>query len=146
MGDILMRLQKMELTKPQIIRLPKITDPRGNLSVIQSLDNLPFSIARCYWVYDVPSGMDRDGHAFYTSSELIVSLSGSFSVETDDGHENQTFLLNRPDVGLYLPPMVWRNLKDFSTNAVAMLLSSELYDPADYINDYNLFRQINEAR
>lgn len=136
----------MELTKPQIIKLPKITDPRGNLSVIQSLANLPFNIARCYWVYDVPSGMDRDGHAFYTSSELIVSLSGSFSVEIDDGHENKTFHLNRPDMGLYIPPMVWREVKEFSTNAIAMFLSSELYDPADYINDYNQYRLINEAR
>lgn len=141
-----MLLLKMELTKPQIIKLPKIADPRGNLSVIQSLDNLPFNIARCYWIYDVPSGMDRDGHAFYSSSELIVALSGSFTVEADDGQEVTSFHLNRPDMGLYLPPMVWRNLKEFSTNAVAMLLSSELYDPADYINDYNQFRQINETR
>lgn len=141
-----MLLPKMELKKPQIIKLPKITDPRGNLSVIQSLDNLPFDIARCYWIYDVPSGMGRDGHAFYASSELIVALSGSFSVEVDDGGEVATYHLNRPDMGLYLPPMVWRSLKEFSTNAVAMLLSSELYDPADYINDYNQFRQINETR
>lgn len=141
-----MHLLKMELKKPQIIKLPKITDPRGNLSVIQSLDNLPFDIARCYWIYDVPSGMGRDGHAFYASSELIVALSGSFSVEVDDGQNIATYHLNRPDMGLYLPPMVWRSLKEFSTNSVAMLLSSELYDPADYINDYNQFRQINETR
>lgn len=136
----------MELTEPQIIKLPRIADPRGNLSVIQSFDNLPFSIARCYWVYDVPSGMDRDGHAFFTASELIVSLSGSFNVEVDNGRENKTFHLNRPDMGLYLPPMVWREVKEFSTNAVAMFLSSSLYDPDDYINDYSQFRQINETR
>lgn len=136
----------MLTSKPHIVSLPKITDPRGNLSVIQSMQHIPFEIARCYWVYDVPSGMDRDGHAFYASSELIVALSGAISVEVDDGHEVTTYHLNSPDMGLYLPPMVWRSLKWFSTNAVAMLLSSELYDPDDYINDYNQFRQINETR
>lgn len=136
----------MDWTEPALITLPKIADVRGNLSVIQSMTDVPFEIARCYWIYDIPSGLHRDGHAYYASSELIIALSGGFDVEVDTGSEVKTFHLDRPSNALYIPPMCWRAIKEVSTNSVAMILSSMLYDPDDYITDYHLFQQIHESR
>jgi hypothetical protein len=132
----------MALTKPQIVTLPKILDPRGNLSFIQNRTHLPFDIKRCYWIYDVPGGEMRYGRALRSTSELIVALSGSFDVVVTaaDGTKT-TYQLNRSYNGLLLPEMTWRSLENFSTNSVAMVLASTVYDEADYIRDFNQYQQ-----
>lgn len=125
--------------KPKIINLPKIEDPRGNLSIIEEENHIPFKIERTYWVYDVPGGQVRGGHAFKEQQELIVSLSGSFDVVVDNGKWKQTFSLNRSYYGLYLPAGLWRQMQNFSTNSLALVLSSTHYNSDDYIYDYNEF-------
>lgn len=124
---------------PQIIQLPKITDLRGNLSVIEELKEIPFKIERTYWIYDVPGGEERGGHAYKENQEFIIALSGSFDVILDDGKEKKVFLLNRSYYGLYVPKGLWREMKNFSTNSLALVLSSTKYDPEDYIRDYQEF-------
>ena len=118
---------------PHLIELPKINDPRGNLTFIESGQHVPFEVKRNYWIYDVPSGMWRDGHAFKTQEEFIVALSGSFDVVVNDGNREQVFHLSRPQIGLYVPKMIWRHIDNFSTNSVALVLASTPYDAADYI-------------
>ena len=127
------------LNIPRLIELPKIKDPRGNLTVIESGIQVPFVVQRNYWIYDVPSGMWRDGHAFKEQREFIVALSGSFDIVVNDGKTEQTFHLARPQIGLYVPEMTWRLINNFSTNSVALVLSSTVYDPADYIEDFDVF-------
>jgi dTDP-4-dehydrorhamnose 3,5-epimerase-like enzyme len=127
------------MTKAIIIDLPKIEDPRGNLSIIEEEINIPFKIERTYWIYDVPGGQVRGGHAFKVQQELIVALSGSFDVVVDDGKEKQTFSLNRSYYGLYIPPGFWRQMQNFSTNSLALVLSSTPFSEADYIRDYQDF-------
>jgi dTDP-4-dehydrorhamnose 3,5-epimerase-like enzyme len=127
------------MTKAIIIDLPKIEDPRGNLSIIEEEINIPFKIERTYWIYDVPGGQVRGGHAFKAQQELIVALSGSFDVVVDDGKEKQTFSLNRSYYGLYIPPGFWRQMQNFSTNSLALVLSSTPFSEADYIRDYQDF-------
>lgn len=124
---------------PHIINLPKFEDPRGNLSFIEELKHIPFKIERTYWIYDVPGGQVRGGHAFKVQQELIVALSGSFDVVVDDGKVKQTFSLNRSYYGLYLPAGLWRQMQNFSTNSLALVLSSTPFDENDYIRDYNEF-------
>lgn len=124
---------------PHLVELAKNKDPRGNLSVIESGVDVPFKVMRNYWIYDVPSGMWRDGHAFKEQEEFIVALSGSFDVVVNDGTGERTFHLSRPQIGLYVPPMTWRYLNNFSTNSVALVLSSTLYDSSDYIEDFDDF-------
>lgn len=131
---------------PQLLELPKIKDPRGNLTVIESGIHVPFEVKRNYWIYDVPSGMWRDGHAFKTQSELIVALSGSFDVIVNDGDKEQTFHMCRPQIGLYVPNMTWRAINNFSTNSVALVLTSTYYDPEDYIEDYELFKRLKYGK
>ena len=126
----------------RLIELPKVNDPRGNLTVIESGTSVPFKVMRDYWIYDVPSGMWRDGHAFKEQQEFIVALSGSFDVVVNDGHGEQTFHLNRPKIGLYVPRMTWRRIDNFSTNSVALVLSSTRYDPDDYIEDLADFMRL----
>ena len=128
-----------------LIELPKINDPRGNLTFIESGMHVPFEVKRNYWIYDVPSGMWRDGHAFKEQEEFIVSLSGSFDVVVNDGKQEQTFHLARPQIGLYVPNMVWRHIDNFSTNSVALVLSSTSYDPEDYIEDFEVFKEIKRG-
>ena len=123
----------------QLIELSKNKDPRGNLSVIESGIDVPFKVMRNYWIYDVPSGMWRDGHAFKEQEEFIVALSGSFDVVVNDGKGERTFHLSRPQIGLYVPCMTWRFLNNFSTNSVALVLSSTLYDANDYIENFEDF-------
>jgi dTDP-4-dehydrorhamnose 3,5-epimerase-like enzyme len=127
------------MTKAIIIDLPKIEDPRGNLSIIEEERHIPFKIERTYWIYDVPGGQVRGGHAFKAQQELIVALSGSFDVVVDDGKEKQTFSLNRSYYGLYIPPGFWRQMQNFSTNSLALVLSSTPFSEADYIRDYEDF-------
>ena len=129
-----------------LIDLPKVKDPRGNLTVIESGINVPFKVMRNYWIYDVPSGMWRDGHAFREQDEFIVALSGSFDVVVNDGIAEHTYHLARPQVGLYIPRMNWRHINNFSTNSVAMVLSSTYYDPNDYIEDFEEFKAIKDGR
>lgn len=123
----------------KIIELSKIADPRGNLSVIEELKDIPFKIERTYWIYDVPGGEKRGGHAYKENQEFIVALSGSFDVILDDGKEKKTFSLNRSYNGLYVPKGMWREMNNFSTNSLALVLSSTKYDTTDYIRDYNEF-------
>ena len=127
------------MEQPRIIQLPKITDPRGNLSVIEELKDIPFKIERTYWIYDVPGGECRGGHAYKENQEFIVALSGSFDVVLDDGKEKKTFSLNRSYSGLYVPKGMWREMENFSTNSLALVLSSTKYDTNDYIRDYQEF-------
>ena len=133
----------MTSNKPHIIDLPKVTDPRGNLSFIQNSDQIPFDIQRTYWIYDVPGGMFRNGHAFRTQHEFIVALSGSFDVVLHDGVEEKRIHLSRSYYGLYVPPMTWRSIDNFSTNSVEMVLSSTLYDENDYIRDFEEFQKLS---
>ena len=125
--------------KPTLINLPKIEDPRGNLSFIEEESHIPFKIERVYWIYDVPGGQVRGGHAFRTQQELIVALSGSFDVVIDDGRQKQKFHLNRSYFGLFVPAGFWRQMEDFSTNSLALVASSTHFDNNDYIRDYEQF-------
>lgn len=127
------------MEKPRIIELPKITDPRGNLSVIEEFKDIPFKIERTYWIYDVPGGEARGGHAYKENQEFIVAISGSFDVTLDDGKEKVSFQLNRSYYGLYVPKGYWRVMDNFSTNSLALILSSTKYDARDYIRDYDEF-------
>lgn len=124
----------------RIINLPKIEDKRGNLSFIENGENLPFEIARCYWIYDVPGGERRGGHAFKENEELIIALSGCFDVIVDNGIEKKRFQLNRSYYGLYVPKGMWREMDNFSTNSVAFILSSISYDETDYVRSYEQFK------
>ena len=134
----------MNIIESHIINLPKIADPRGNLSIIEQFKQIPFEIKRTYWIYDVPGGCDRGGHAYKENQEIIVALSGAFDVVLDDGKEKKTFSLNRSYNGLYVPKGMWRTMTNFSTNSLALVLSSTEYDVHDYIMDYEEFlRWIN---
>ena len=128
-----------------IINLPKFEDPRGNLSFIEELKHIPFKIERTYWIYDVPGGQVRGGHAFKEQQELIVALSGSFDVLVDDGNVKHSFSLNRSYYGLYLPAGLWRQMQNFSTNSLALVLSSTHYNEEDYIFDYKEFLNFREG-
>lgn len=123
----------------ELIEIPKIPDARGNLSFIENGDRLPFVMERCYWIYDVPGGEVRHGHAFRRQHEMIVALAGSFDVVLDDGNGSQRYHLARSYYGLYVPPMTWRMIDNFSTCSVAMVLSSTTYEADDYIEDYDQF-------
>ena len=123
----------------RIIDIPKIVDERGNLSVIESGRPIPFIIRRAYWLYDVPGGETRGGHAYKKTEEFFVALSGSFDVVIDDGRERKVVSLNRSYFGLYIPKMIWRNLENFSTNAVALVLASSSFSENEYIRDYKKF-------
>lgn len=129
----------MSIEKAELIQLPKIFDPRGNLSIIEEYKNIPFKIERVYWIYDVPGGERRGGHAYKENNEFIVALSGSFDVLLDDGKERKVFSLNRSYYGLYVPKGLWREINNFSTNSLALILSSIVYDEKDYIRNYNDF-------
>jgi len=123
----------------KIINLPKILDERGNLSFLQNEDHLPFSIQRVYWIYDVPGGETRGGHAYREMQEFIIALSGSFDVVLFDGKEEKKFTLNRSYYGLYVPKMLWRSMENFSTNALAFVASDSLYNEQDYIREKKSF-------
>ena len=124
----------------RIIKLPKIADPRGNLSIIEQIKQIPFEIKRVHWIYDVPGGADRGGHAYKETQEFIVALSGSLDVVVDDGKEKQTFHLNRSYFGLHVSQGLWRTMTNFSTNSLALVLSSTDYDENDYVSDYEEYK------
>jgi dTDP-4-dehydrorhamnose 3,5-epimerase-like enzyme len=126
----------------RIVNFPKVTDYRGNLSFIEENNQIPFQIKRVYYLYDVPSGATRGGHAHKALHQVVIALSGSFDVILDDGIRKRSFFLNRPHYGLYIPPKVWRELENFSSNSVALSLVSEVYDESDYIRDYDSFKSL----
>lgn len=123
----------------RIIRLPKIYDSRGNLSFVENQNQIPFIIQRVYWIYDVPGGESRGGHAYKENEEFIIALSGSFDVIVDDGKVKRSFSLNRSYYGLYIPKGVWREMVNFSTNAFALELGSKAYNVNDYVRDYDIY-------
>ena len=127
------------MEKIQQIQLPKILDRRGNLSFIEEENHIPFKIKRTFWIYDVPGGENRGGHAYKETEEFIVALSGSFDVVLDDGKERKIYHLSRSYSGIYVPKMIWREMENFSTNSLALVLSSTKYDETDYIRDYDHF-------
>lgn len=132
------------MEQPKIIQLPKFLDERGNLSFVEQLNHIPFEIKRTYWIYDVPGGESRGGHAFWQNQEFIVALSGAFDVIVDDGKEKKTFTLNRSYYGLYIPAGLWREMDNFSTNSLALVLSSTKYNVNDYIRDYEEFKRYKD--
>ena len=129
----------MPILDIKLIDLPKIEDPRGNLTVAEELSKVPFDIKRAYWVYDVPAGESRGGHAHKRLKQLVIALSGSFHVTLDNGYERKTVLLNHPWQGLLIETNTWRTLDDFSSGAVCLVLASERFEEDDYIYDYDEF-------
>ena len=129
----------MSLEECRLIDLPKISDPRGNLTFIENCRHIPFEIKRVYYLYDVPGGATRAGHAHKTLQQFLVAMSGSFDVTLDDGHEKKKFHLNRSYYGLYIPPMIWREIDNFSSGSVCMALASDYFDESDYYRDYEDF-------
>jgi hypothetical protein len=123
----------------RVISLPRVLDPRGSLTFIEGDTHIPFAVRRSYWIYDVPGGERRGGHAYRTLSEFVIAVSGSFDVIVDDGATQRIVTLNRSFNGLFVPPGLWRALENFSTNAVALILASDRYDEADYIRDRDAF-------
>jgi hypothetical protein len=128
--------------KPELIKLPKITDQRGNLSFVEEGSQLPFRIRRVYWIYDVPGGEKRGGHAFRETEEMIVALSGSFDVVLHDGTQEYRYSLNRSYYGVLIPKLMWRMLENFSTNSLAVILASTDYSQSEYIYDFEEFRSL----
>lgn len=132
----------MSLKDVKLIELPKFVDERGNLSFVEQLNHIPFEIKRTYWIYDVPGGESRGGHAFRKNQEFIVSLSGAFDVVVDDGIEKKTFTLNRSYYGLYIPAGLWRSMNNFSTNSLALEFGSISYSREDYVESYEEFLKL----
>jgi dTDP-4-dehydrorhamnose 3,5-epimerase-like enzyme len=133
----------MNINEVKLIDLPKIIDDRGNLTFIQEGSHLPFKIERLYWIYDVPGGEVRGGHAYKELYEVIIALSGSFDVVINDGREEKKFSLNRSYYGILVPKMIWRGLENFSTNSLALILASQSYDGNDYLRDFEQYKVLN---
>ena len=134
----------MNVKDVKLVELPRFLDARGNLSFVEQLNHIPFIIKRTYWIYDVPGGENRGGHAFIHNEEFIVALSGAFDVIVDDGENKQKFTLNRSYYGLYVPAGLWREMENFSTNSVALEFGSILYDEKDYIHDYTEYLRMRK--
>ena len=132
----------MTIEDVKLVELPKYTDPRGNLSFAQQQSQIPFDIKRTYWIYDVPGGEHRGGHAYRETEEFIIALSGAFDVVVDDGENKKTFTLNRSYHGLYIPKGLWREMRNFSTNSLALEFASTTYSKDDYIRDYDEFLKL----
>ena len=135
----------MEMEGVELIELPKILDERGNLSFFENSNQVPFDIKRTYWIYDVPGGETRGGHAFKESHELIVALSGSFDIVLHDGVREVKYSLNRSYLGLFVPNLIWRQLENFSTNSLALIVSNISYNKQDYIRDFDEFKKIKNG-
>jgi len=129
----------MSISDCRIIELPKIEDSRGNLTFVESDNHIPFAMQRVYYLYDVPGGAERGGHAHRALHQFVIAMSGSFDITIDDGHARKKFHLNRSYLGLYLCPMTWRTIDNFSSGSVCMVLASDKYDESDYIRDYDSF-------
>jgi hypothetical protein len=129
----------MKINFCNFIELPKISDPRGNLTFVEGGRNVPFDIRRVYYLYDIPGGSERGGHAHRALHQLIISIAGSFDIHLDDGYSKKTIQMNRSHIGLYICPMIWRELKNFSSGAVCMVLASDYYSESDYYRDYQHF-------
>lgn len=127
----------MTVDDVKMIELPRFYDPRGNLSFVEQNNHIPFNIMRTYWIYDVPGGEDRGGHAYKMTEEFIIAISGGFDVTVDDGVRKRTFALNRSYYGLYIPNGLWRTMENFSTNSIALEFANTKYDRSDYIEDYD---------
>lgn len=136
----------MGLEKVLLIELPKVSNPKGNLTFIESAGHIPFEIRRVYYLYDVPSGETRGGHAHFRLEQFIVALSGSFDVVLDDGGDQKRYFLNRSYYGLYIPRMIWRELHNFSSGSVCLVLASEHFAESDYIRDYGEFLRASASR
>jgi dTDP-4-dehydrorhamnose 3,5-epimerase-like enzyme len=132
----------MKLTDIKVIQLPKNEDERGNLSFIEGGKHIPFKIKRTYWIYDIPGGEKRGGHAYKTLNEFIVALSGSFDIVLDDGKQKKVFSLTRSYYGIFVPKMIWRSLENFSTNSLCLILASDVYKENDYIMEYKNFQMM----
>lgn len=132
----------MTIQDCKIVELPRFLDARGNLSFAEQQKHIPFEIKRTYWIYDVPGGEARGGHAFKENQEFIIALSGAFDVVVDDGEQKKTFTLNRSYYGLYVPAGLWRTMENFSTNSLALEFGSEHYDKEDYIRSYDEFLKL----
>jgi dTDP-4-dehydrorhamnose 3,5-epimerase-like enzyme len=130
----------------RLIELPKILDERGNLSFFEDHKQIPFKIARTYWIYDVPGGEIRGSHAYRTLQEMIVALSGSFDVVLNDGKQEKTYTLNRSYKGLYVPNMIWRRLENFSTNSLALIVADQAYNEQEYLRDFNEFEELKSKK
>ena len=137
-------LRRLTVEDVRIIEFPKFLDARGNLSFAENFQQIPFEIKRTYWIYDVPGGEDRGGHAFKENQEVVIALSGAFDVVVDDGENKKTFTLNRSYYGLYVPAGLWRTMENFSTNSFALEFGSMHYDPNDYIRDYDEFLKLKK--
>ncbi len=136
----------MTIDACQIIDLPKVSDPRGNLTFVEANRHIPFSFSRIYYLYDVPGGSERGGHAHKNLHQFMIAMSGSFDVLLDDGKNKKKVSLNRSHYGLYICPMIWRELDNFSSGAVCMVIASEYYDEADYIRNYDQFLKEANSR
>lgn len=134
----------MTISDCKIVELPKFLDVRGNLSFAEQNNHIPFEIKRTYWIYDVPGGEARGGHAFRENQEFVIALSGAFDVVVDDGQNKKTFTLNRSYYGLYIPQGLWRTMENFSTNSLALEFGSIHYDEKDYIRDYGDFLKLKK--
>jgi len=134
------------VTEVQLIQLPKIIDDRGNLSFFENQKFIPFDIKRVYWIYDVPGGEQRGGHAYKTLNEFIIALSGSFDIVCNDGVKETRITLNRSYHGIYMPKMVWKHLENFSTNALALIAADDEYNAGDYIRDFEIYKQLKSGR
>ncbi len=132
----------MKIGKCRLINFPTIAETRGNLSFVEGSNHIPFAIKRVYYLYDVPSGATRGGHAHRTLEEVIIALSGSFDVVLDDGTKKKKFFLNRPFYGLYIPSGLWREIENFSSNSIAFALTSDFFNEKDYLRDYEVFKKM----
>lgn len=130
----------MNINDVRLVELPKFMDPRGNLSFVEQNNHIPFEIQRTYWIYDVPGGESRGGHAYKQTNEFIIAISGGFDVAIDDGYEKKTFTLNRSYYGLYIPKGLWRQIENFSTNSLALEFADTKFKQSDYLRDYEQFK------
>ena len=134
----------MNISDVRLINLPKISDPRGNLSFVEQENHIPFEIKRTYWIYDVPGGESRGGHAYKETDEFIIAISGSFDVVVDDGKYRKTLTLNRSYFGVYIPRGLWRTIENISTNSLALEFASTSYDRSDYVEDYVEYKKMRQ--
>lgn len=134
----------MNISDVRLINLPKISDPRGNLSFVEQENHIPFEIKRTYWIYDVPGGESRGGHAYKETDEFIIAISGGFDIVVDDGKDRKVFTLNRSYFGLYIPRGLWRTIENISTNSLALEFASTSYDRSDYVEDYVEYKKMRQ--